>query len=134
MFSKAFFVETVVATNRLSAPSGQLRLELAKENYERSGLLGKAISDGGRKHVKTRYGMSRRAWRMLSTYHDVSPAVVIDLRQPSMLHGKRGFERIVWAFKNVLNYSVTWLFYDFDLESDREWCRCYLGDGEEGSC
>lgn len=31
-----------------------------------------------------------------------------------MLHGKKGFERIVWAFKNVLNSSVTWLFYDFE--------------------
>lgn len=31
-----------------------------------------------------------------------------------MLHGKKGFERIVWAFKNVLNQSVTWLIYDFD--------------------
>lgn len=29
-----------------------------------------------------------------------------------MLHGKKGFERIVWAFKNVLTQSVTWLFYD----------------------
>jgi ribonuclease P/MRP protein subunit RPP40 len=31
-----------------------------------------------------------------------------------MLHGKKGFERIVWAFKNVLNKPMTWLFYDFD--------------------
>lgn len=29
-----------------------------------------------------------------------------------MLHGKKGFERIVWAFKNVLNHSLTWLFVD----------------------
>lgn len=26
-----------------------------------------------------------------------------------MLHGKKGFERIVWACRNVLNASVTWL-------------------------
>ena len=45
-------------------------------------------------------------------------AVEIDLRQPSMLHGKKGFERIVWAFKNVLNHSVTWLFHD--SEKDQE--------------
>lgn len=31
---------------------------------------------------------------------------------PSMLHGKKGFERVVWAFKNVLNSAVTWLLYD----------------------
>lgn len=47
----------------------------------------------------------------------------IDLRQPSMLHGKKGFERIVWAFKNVLNHAVTWLFFDVgektkDLEKE----------------
>lgn len=35
-----------------------------------------------------------------------------------MLHGKKGFERIVWAFKNVLNHSVTWLFHDFDSISE----------------
>ena len=37
-----------------------------------------------------------------------------------MLHGKKGFERIVWAFKNVLKSSVTWLFYDFDNNSSCE--------------
>ena len=31
-----------------------------------------------------------------------------------MLHGKKGFERIVWAFKNVLNQSLAWLFCDLD--------------------
>lgn len=40
--------------------------------------------------------------------------IEIDLRLPSMLHGKKGFERIVWAFKNVLNKSLAWLFYDLD--------------------
>ena len=47
-------------------------------------------------------------------------AVEIDLRQPSMLHGKKGFERIVWAFKNVLNQSMTWLFYDFEMKESSE--------------
>jgi ribonuclease P/MRP protein subunit RPP40 len=41
--------------------------------------------------------------------------VEINLRLPSMLHGKKGFERIVWAFKNVLNSSVSWLFCDLAL-------------------
>lgn len=35
-----------------------------------------------------------------------------------MLHGKKGFERIVWAFKNVLNNSLTWLFHDLDEKTD----------------
>jgi hypothetical protein len=39
-------------------------------------------------------------------------AVEINLRLPSMLHGKKGFDRIVYAFKNVLTKPVTWLFTD----------------------
>jgi hypothetical protein len=35
-----------------------------------------------------------------------------------MLHGKRGFERVVWAAKNVLNRSLTWLFYDLSATDD----------------
>ena len=37
-----------------------------------------------------------------------------------MLHGKKGFERIVWAFRNVLNHSVTWLFHDFNANPNPE--------------
>lgn len=52
-------------------------------------------------------------------FTNVEPsAVELNLRSPSMLHGKKGFERIVWAFKNVLNHSVTWLFHDFDSDSE----------------
>lgn len=86
--------------DRYSLKDGVLRLELAKHIYERCGLVGQPIRDAGRKHMKTRY------------------AVEINLRSPSMLHGKKGFERIVWAFKNVLNHSVTWLFHDFDSISE----------------
>ena len=35
---------------------GQLRLELPKDVYERTGLLGHPIMDGGRKHTKSRFG------------------------------------------------------------------------------
>ena len=35
-----------------------------------------------------------------------------------MVRGKHGFERIVWAFKNVLNDTVTWLFYDLNGKND----------------
>lgn len=41
-------------------------------------------------------------------------AVELNLRLPAMLHGKRGFERIVYAFKHVLNHSLSWLFIDLD--------------------
>ncbi|KMU90929.1 hypothetical protein CIHG_08585 [Coccidioides immitis H538.4] len=80
--------------------TGILRLELDKSSYERAGLVGKSVRSGGKKHVASRY------------------VVEINLRLPSMLHGKKGFERIVWAFKNVLNESLTWLFSDLSPSSD----------------
>jgi ribonuclease P/MRP protein subunit RPP40 len=38
--------------------------------------------------------------------------VEIELRLPSMLHGKKRFDKINYACKNVLNAPVTWLFCD----------------------
>ncbi|KAK8156306.1 ribonuclease P 40kDa subunit-domain-containing protein [Phyllosticta citrichinensis] len=86
--------------NTFSLREGVLRLDLDRPTYERCGLDGKPVRHPGRKHTKERY------------------AVEIELRKPSMLHGKKGFERIVWAFKNVLNHSLAWLFHD--LNSPRE--------------
>ncbi|KAI1917735.1 hypothetical protein LOZ61_000355 [Ophidiomyces ophidiicola] len=85
--------------NVYSLKDGLLSLELDKNSYERAGLVGKPIQSGGKKHVVTRY------------------VVEINLRLPSMLHGKKGFDRIVWAFKNVLNSSVAWLFCDLSSTS-----------------
>jgi ribonucleases P/MRP protein subunit RPP40 len=48
----------------------------------------------------------------------VAKVVEINLRLPSMLHGKKGFERIVWSFKNVLKDPLTWLFLDLGPGSD----------------
>jgi len=31
-----------------------------------------------------------------------------------MLHGKKAFERLVWAAKNVLNRQLTWLFVNVE--------------------
>lgn len=39
-----------------SSGAGVLRLELGKEKYERTGLTGKPIRSGGRKHAKERFG------------------------------------------------------------------------------
>ncbi|KAJ5362225.1 hypothetical protein N7541_003069 [Penicillium brevicompactum] len=82
--------------NFFTLRDGILRMELGKEIYERTGLTGKVIRSGGRKHAKERY------------------LVELNLRLPSMLHGKKGFERIVWAFSNVLTQSVAWLFHDLE--------------------
>ncbi|KAK8156824.1 ribonuclease P, partial [Phyllosticta citribraziliensis] len=82
--------------NTFSLREGVLRLDLDRPTYERCGLDGKPVRHPGRKHTKERY------------------AVEIELRKPSMLHGKKGFERVVWAFKNVLNHSLAWLFHDLN--------------------
>ncbi|PPJ53359.1 hypothetical protein CBER1_00986 [Cercospora berteroae] len=86
--------------NIYSLKNGTLKLELDKATFEKSGLQGQAIPTQGRKHVQARY------------------AIEIDLRQASMVHGKRGFERLVWLTKNVLDQAVAWLFVD--LEADGE--------------
>ncbi|WPG99638.1 Hypothetical protein R9X50_00245700 [Acrodontium crateriforme] len=80
--------------NVFSLAHGILRLEVNKSTYERMGLQGTPTPSHGRKHVKARY------------------VIEFNLRLPSMVHGKKGFERIVWAFKNVLNTTVTWLLCD----------------------
>ncbi|KKK14256.1 hypothetical protein P175DRAFT_0504281 [Aspergillus ochraceoroseus IBT 24754] len=85
--------------NVFTLRDGVLRLELAKECFERTGFTGKPVRTGGKKHTKERY------------------LVEINLRLPSMLHGKKGFQRIEWAFKNVLNTPVSWLFFDLGTES-----------------
>ena len=35
-----------------------------------------------------------------------------------MVRGHKGFERVIWAFKNVLNHSLTWLFFDLRGSND----------------
>ncbi|KAF7194007.1 Ribonuclease P protein subunit p40 [Pseudocercospora fuligena] len=73
---------------------GKLSLEVDKPTFEQVGLEGKAIPSLGRKHIKQRY------------------LVEIDLRSPSMLSGKKGLERVKWAFQNVLYETKTWLVVD----------------------
>lgn len=63
--------------------------------------------------MKAQYRMSN--WRCCPRRAKLTMAgVEIELRKPSMLHGKKGFERLVYAAKNVLNQSLTWLFCDLD--------------------
>ncbi|KAI9728660.1 MAG: hypothetical protein M1828_002766 [Chrysothrix sp. TS-e1954] len=64
-----------------SVHKGILMLEVDKSTYERVGLEGKAIPDGGRKHKPHRF------------------SIEIDLGSTSMVHGKRGFERVVEGLK-----------------------------------
>ncbi|KAJ5707032.1 hypothetical protein N7488_006833 [Penicillium malachiteum] len=87
-----------------SLRDGLLKIELGKEIYERTGLVGKPIRSGGRKHGKERF------------------VIELNLRLPSMLHGKKGFDKIVWAFQTVLNQSIAWLFCDLSEQTNE-----YLG-------
>ncbi|KAJ5732679.1 hypothetical protein N7493_004160 [Penicillium malachiteum] len=77
-----------------------LKIELGKEIYERTGLVGKPIRSGGRKHGKERF------------------VIELNLRLPSMLHGKKGFDKIVWAFQTVLGQSIAWLFCDLSEQTN----------------
>ncbi|KAI9674758.1 MAG: hypothetical protein M1817_001662 [Caeruleum heppii] len=79
--------------------AGVLRLSLDRATYERAGLTGQPEGTATVRRQKTRW------------------AVELNLRLPSMVHGKKGFERIVWAFKNVLTNPITWLFCDLNTSS-----------------
>ena len=41
-----------------------------------------------------------------------------------MVTGRKAFERVKWAFKNVLNQSVTWLFHDLQTAGQNTSGRC----------
>ncbi|KAJ5905514.1 uncharacterized protein N7473_002430 [Penicillium subrubescens] len=88
--------------NVFTLQEGILKIELGKETFERTGLTGKPIRSGGRKHAKERF------------------LIELNLRLPSMLHGKKGFDRIIWVFKNVLSQSLAWLFCDLESTSGNQ--------------
>jgi ribonuclease P/MRP protein subunit RPP40 len=88
-------------------------LFLDKESYERAGLVGKPDGVKGKRGTKPRWSehILTASFSALSLPSEII-VVEINLRLPSMLHGKKGFERVVYAFKNVLITPVTWLFSD----------------------
>ncbi|KAI4686575.1 uncharacterized protein J4E84_005856 [Alternaria hordeiaustralica] len=94
--------------DRFELYNGVLRMELTRPSYERCGLQGVPVEDGGRKHQK-------QLW-----------VVEYDLRGASMRHGKKGFGRLEWAARNVLDKSLTWLFWNASPTS-----REALGEGRE---
>jgi ribonuclease P/MRP protein subunit RPP40 len=94
--------------DRFELYEGILRMELTRPTYERCGLQGTPIEDGGKKHQKQRW------------------IVEYDLRTNAMKHGKSGFSRLEWACKNILDQSLTWLFYNFNPSSAES-----LAEGKE---
>ncbi|KAL1306911.1 hypothetical protein AAFC00_005554 [Neodothiora populina] len=85
-----------------SLSDGVLRIELDRATYERAGLQGQPIQDFGRRHIKSRF------------------AVTLNLRLPSMVKGKKGFDRVLWAAQNVFTDALTWLFYDLRSPSQQD--------------
>ena len=59
--------------------------------------------------VPQSHGSVKYASTILTASHAV---VETNLRLPSMVRGKKGFERLLYACKHVLTESLTWLFHD----------------------
>ena len=74
-------------------------------------MEGKPEGVKGKRGTKPRWSEDSRISGHRS-FANICVVVEINLRLPSMLHGKKGFDRIVYAFKNVLTTPVTWLFHD----------------------
>ncbi|PKS05078.1 hypothetical protein jhhlp_008445 [Lomentospora prolificans] len=70
---------------------GKLTMYLDRETYERAGLVGEPHGVKGKRGGKPRW------------------VVQYDLLAPSMLHGKKGFDRLIYACKNAFSEPITWL-------------------------
>ncbi|KAK0383080.1 hypothetical protein NLU13_8994 [Sarocladium strictum] len=70
---------------------GSLNMYLGKESYERAGLVGKTYGAKGNRKLKPRW------------------VVTYDLKSHSMLHGKKGFDRLVYACHHVFAKPLTWI-------------------------
>lgn len=79
---------------------GRLTMFLDKETYERAGLVGKPHGAKGNRGLRPRW------------------VVELDLRSPSMLHGRPGFDRLVYACTNTLTEPLTWLFCNVSNKSE----------------
>ncbi|KAK4663033.1 hypothetical protein QC763_600930 [Podospora pseudopauciseta] len=78
--------------NVFALRSGHLTMFLDKEAYERAGLVGKPHGVKGNRGIKPRW------------------IVEIDLNSSSMVKGKKGYDRLIYASKNAFSGAVTWLF------------------------
>ncbi|QGI64744.1 hypothetical protein CEK26_008698 [Fusarium fujikuroi] len=71
---------------------GVLTMFVDKETYERAGLVGKPYGAKGGRGSKPRW------------------VVTYNLRDPSMLRGHKGYDRLAYACKAVFTQPITWLF------------------------
>jgi ribonuclease P/MRP protein subunit RPP40 len=89
---------------------GTLTMYLEKDTYERAGLVGQPHGTKGKRGLKPRWGKLQLYIVDKELYLIYHPVVQYDLRSPANFPGKKGFDRLIYACKNVLNQPVTWLF------------------------
>lgn len=101
LLSAPLYIPTTSSSATFRLVEGVLRIEVDRATYERCGLQGTRIPDPhGRKHQDSKFG------------------VEMNLRLPSMLAGKPGFERLKKAAEGVLGGEVDWLFWDVEAKGD----------------
>jgi ribonuclease P/MRP protein subunit RPP40 len=92
---------------------------LDKESYERAGLVGKPEDPKGKRGNRGFWSKSILKQRNRQLINAI--VVEIDLRQASMVHGRKGFDRIQYAFKNAIAAPVTWLVSTPKLNDERKY-------------
>lgn len=95
LLSAPLKLETTSSEASFTLVDGVLTITCDRALYERAGLTGTAIPDPhARKHGTSKF------------------RIELNLRLPSMLAGKKGFERILRAAETVFTGEISWLFYD----------------------
>lgn len=95
LLSSPLKLETTSSEASFKLVDGVLTITCDRALYERAGLTGTAIPDPhARKHGTSKF------------------RIELNLRLPSMLAGKKGFERILRAAETVFTGEISWLFYD----------------------
>jgi len=95
LLSSPLKVETTSSEASFTLVDGVLTIICDRALYERAGLTGTAIPDShARKHGTSKF------------------RIELNLRLPSMLSGKKGFERVLQAAEMVFTGEISWLFYD----------------------
>ncbi|KAK6000014.1 hypothetical protein QM012_004002 [Aureobasidium pullulans] len=95
LLSSPLKLDTTSSEASFTLINGVLSITCDRALYERAGLTGTAIPDPhARKHGTSKF------------------RIELNLRLPSMLAGKKGFERILRAAETVFVGDISWLFYD----------------------
>ncbi|KAF5574808.1 ribonuclease P MRP subunit POP1 [Fusarium pseudoanthophilum] len=94
-----FFTEYIKKGKNYALCLSILTMFVDKETYERAGLVGKPYGAKGGRGSKPRW------------------MVTYNLREPSMLRGHKGYDRLIYACKSVFTQPMTWLFCNSTTET-----------------